>query len=87
MKVLMTSSIGGAIKENGKRLPTPLFWYNGFLEKLQSEWVNNSKVMIIAASPDDYEKNDAVCECLKQSFQIKKKTVNYQFFVIRFYQS
>ena len=58
MKVIMTSSIGGAIKENGKRLPAPLFWYNGFLEKLQSEWVNNSKVMIIAASPDDYEKND-----------------------------
>ena len=60
MKVIMTSSIGGAIKENGKRLPAPLFWYNGFSEKLQSEWVDNSKVMIIAASPDDYEKNDEV---------------------------
>ena len=58
MRVIMTSSIGGSIKENGKRMPAPLFWYNGFLEKLQSEWVNNSKVMIIAASPDDYEKNE-----------------------------
>ena len=56
MKVVMTSSIGGAIKENGKRQPAPLFWYNGFLEKLQSEWVDHSKIMMIAASPDDYEK-------------------------------
>ena len=77
MKVFMTSSIGGAIKENGKRLPAPLFWYNGFLEKLQSEWVDNSKVMIIAASPDDYEKNDAVCECLKQSFPMSGLSVSY----------
>ena len=76
MKVLMTSSIGGAIKENGKRLPAPLFWYNGFLGKLQSEWVNNSKVMIIAASPDDHEKNDEVCECLKQSFPMSGLSVS-----------
>lgn len=76
MKVIMTSSIGGSIKENGKRMPAPLFWYNGFLEKLQSEWVNNSKVMIIAASPDDYEKNDAVCECFKQSFPMSGLSVS-----------
>ena len=76
MKVFMTSSIGGARKENGKRLPAPLFWYNGFLEKLQSEWVNHAKVMIIAASPDDHEKNDEVCECLKQSFPLSGLSVS-----------
>ena len=76
MKVFMTSSIGGAIKENGKRLPTPLFWYNGFLEKLQSEWVDHSKIMMIAASPDDQEKNDEVCECLKQSFPMSGLSVS-----------
>lgn len=70
MKVIMASSIGGSIKENGIRNPAPLFCYNGFLEKLQSEWGHNAKVIIIAASPDDYEKNDAVCECFKQSFPI-----------------
>ena len=76
MKVIMTSSIGGAIKENGKRLPAPLFWYNGFLEKLQSEWVDHSKIMMIAASPDDQEKNDEVCECLKQSFPMSGLSVS-----------
>lgn len=77
MKVIMTSSIGGSIKENGKRVPAPLFWYNGFLEKLQSEWVNNSKVMIIAGSPDDYEKNDVVCKCFKQSFPMSGLSISY----------
>lgn len=77
MKVIMTSSIGGSIKESGKRMPAPLFWYNGFLEKLQNEWVNNSKVIIIAASPDNYEKNDVVCECFKQSFPMSGLSVSY----------
>lgn len=68
MKVVLTSSIGGSIKENGKRTPIPLPENNGFLKTLQQEWVNDSKVLLIAASPDDYERNDMVCECLKQSF-------------------
>lgn len=68
MKVILASSIGGAIKENGKRTPAPLFAYNGFLETLQHGWKDNSKVLIISGSPDYYEKNDMLCECLKQSF-------------------
>ena len=77
MKVIMTSSIGGSIKENGKRMPAPLFWYNGFLEKLQSTWVKDSKVMIICASPDDYEKNDVVRECFKHSFPMSGLSISY----------
>ena len=57
MKIIMTSSIGGSIKENGKRIPAPLLGYNNFLEKIQNEWIHNSKVMIIAASPNDYERS------------------------------
>jgi hypothetical protein len=30
----MTSSIGGSIKENGKKIPTPLLGDNNFLEKI-----------------------------------------------------
>lgn len=51
MKVIMTSSIGGSIKENGNRIPTQLLGYNGLLEKLQREWVKQAKVLIIAGSP------------------------------------
>lgn len=67
MKVILTSSTGGSITENGKRMPAPMFTANGFIKKLQKGWVQNSKVMIIAGTPDDYERNDSVCECFRQS--------------------
>ncbi len=77
MKIIMTSSIGGSIKENGKRIPTQLMQYNGFLDKLQAEWISNSKVMIIAASPNDYERNDMLCECFTKSFLISGLSISY----------
>ena len=57
MRIIMTSSIGGSIKENGKKIPTPLLGDNNFLEKIKNEWIHNSKVMIIAASPRACLKN------------------------------
>ncbi|MDD5935909.1 MAG: Type 1 glutamine amidotransferase-like domain-containing protein [Clostridiales bacterium] len=77
MKAILTSSIGGSYKENGKRLPAPLFWYNGFLDQLKEIWVENSKVMIICSSPNDYERNDAVCQCFRQSFPMSELSISY----------
>lgn len=76
MRIIMTSSIGGSIKENGKKIPAPLFGYNNFLEKIQNEWIHNSKVMIIAASPNDYERNDTICECFTQSFPMSGLSIS-----------
>ena len=76
MKVIMTSSIGGSIKENGNRIPTQLLGYNGLLEKLQREWVNQAKVLIIAGSPMYFEKNDALCECFKRSFPMSGLSIS-----------
>ena len=75
MRIIMTSSIGGSIKENGKKIPAPLLGDNNFLEKIQNEWIHNSKVMIIAASPDDYERNDMICEC----FTLKSRYIIHRF--------
>lgn len=47
-----------------------------FLEKLQREQVKDSKVLIIAASADDYEKNDDVCECYRKAFEIEQLRQN-----------
>ena len=78
MKAILTSSMGYFKKgENGKRIPEPLYWYNGFLEKLQRDWVKNSKVLIIAASADDYEKNDDVCQCYRKAFEMSGLSVSY----------
>lgn len=68
MNLILTSHIGGSTKENGKRVAAPLFWYNGFVEQLSKDWNKEAKVLIIAASPNDYEKNDSVRECLEQAF-------------------
>ncbi len=68
MKLILTSHIGGMTKENGIRIPAPLFWYNGFVEQLKQDWPEDARILIVVAGPDDYEKNDSVCECLKQSF-------------------
>lgn len=40
-------------------------------------WVEDSKVMIICASPDDHEKNDSVCSCLKETFPMSGLSISY----------
>ncbi len=77
MKVILTSHTGGSKEENGKRIPVSLSTANGFLAKLQKEWVNHSKVLIISGSPSYFEKNDSVCECLKQSFVMSGLSISY----------
>ncbi len=50
---------------------------NGFVLKLQKEWVDNSKVLIIAGTPDAYERNDAICESCRQSFIMSGLSISY----------
>ena len=77
MNIILTSSLGGSFKVNGKRIPSILRTDNGLLDKLKELWVENSKVMIICASPNDYEKNDSVCACLKEAFPMSGLSVSY----------
>lgn len=71
MITILTSSTGYFKKDNdGKRIPDKFYWYNGFLDKLQEIWPSNAKVLIIAASPKDHEKNDDVCELYRQVLEM-----------------
>ena len=70
MKAILTSSLGGQIKTEGKRLSTKLPETNGLLKRLQAFWKKDSKVMIISGSPANYEKNDSVLCCLKGAFSL-----------------
>ena len=71
MTTILTSSTGYFKKsESGQRIPDKFFWYNGFLDKLHNVWVKDSKVLIIAAAPKDYVKNDDVCQLYKQVFEL-----------------
>ena len=70
MKAILTSSLGGQIKVDGKRIPTKLMENNGLLNTIRSSWKENANVLIISGSPVFYDKNDSVISCLKESFSL-----------------
>lgn len=77
MKAMLTSSLGGAFKVNGTRVPSVFIQHNGLLDNLKSIWIQNAKVLIICADPTDYDKNDSVCSCLKESFPMSGLSVSH----------
>jgi dipeptidase E len=76
MKAMLTSSLGGSTKIDGKRIPTILLQTNGLLENLKKIWINNAKVLIICGSPYKYEKNDSVYLCLKEAFPMSGLSIS-----------
>ncbi len=68
MKAILTSSLGGSLKVDGKRIPTTLIEGNGLLAAIKSIWPEKAKVLMICASPNDYGKNDGVLNCMKEAF-------------------
>ncbi|MDE5865808.1 MAG: peptidase E, partial [Lachnospiraceae bacterium] len=77
MNIILTSSLGGSIKVNGKRVPSVFLTDNGLLDKMKELWVEDSKVMIICASPNDHEINDSVCACLREAFLMSGLSVSH----------
>lgn len=77
MKAMLTSSLGGAFKVNGKRIPDVLIQQNGLLDRLTSIWTQNARVLIVCANPDNHEKNDGVYACLKEALPMSGLSVSY----------
>lgn len=67
MIAVLTSLLGGAFRVDGKRVPSVLIEKNGLLDKVRSLWPEQARVLMISASPLNYEKNDAVIECFRHS--------------------
>lgn len=76
MKAILTSSQGGSVKENGKRYPAPLFTYNGLTDRIKESWVENARVLIISASPNDYERNDGILYCLREAYPMSGLSIS-----------
>lgn len=68
MKAILTSSLGGSIKVEGKRIPSILREENGLLDKIKSIWPVNAKILMICASPNKYDMNDSMHNCFKEAF-------------------
>lgn len=77
MKAMLTSSLGGSSKVNGMRVPSVLIQHNGLLDNLKSIWKPNANVLIICADPSDYENNDSVCACLKESLPMSGLSISH----------
>lgn len=76
MKLYLTSAIGGSVKEDGVRKPGLLLPFNGFTYFLKQDWVENAKVLIISASPSDYERNDSILMCLREGFPMSGLSIS-----------
>lgn len=77
MKVMLTSALGATRKVNGIKVPSVLIQRNGFLERLKSIWVDNARILIVCGDPNDYRKNDKLCDDLKESFFMSGLSVSY----------
>ena len=68
MVAILTSSLGGSHKVNGKRIPTCLQNENGLLDQIKKYWKPMSKVLIISAGPNDFIRNDNILFCQREAF-------------------
>lgn len=68
MIAILTSSLGGSYRIDGKRVPTFLLNENGLTDKIKSFWKNDSKVLIMSAAPEEFEINDSILYCQKEAF-------------------
>lgn len=58
------------MKVDGRRIPIPLMGENGQLDQIKVFWRENSRILLISGTPDDYTRNDAIINCLKESFRM-----------------
>lgn len=70
MVLFQTSSPGGYTRENGKLKSCGLNDDNSFVDNLKKNWNGSGRMLFIAASPDEYERNDDFSSVLAQSFGI-----------------
>ena len=67
MRAVLTSWLGGVLKEDGKRIPVSLSNINGCLDKIRGYWPGGARVLMICADPEDHMKNDPVLECYREA--------------------
>lgn len=76
MITFLTSSIGGSYKKDGKRYPTLLLSTNGFNDQLKKYWKEYANVLVISASPEEWERNDSIHNILKIAFPMSGLSIN-----------
>lgn len=68
MLLYLTSHIGGSYKVGMQRFPAPLMQDNGLVDSLKAHWKAPARLLFIAASPEDANRNDDICACFAAAF-------------------
>lgn len=76
MIAILTSSLGGYRKVEGKRYPAPLSQENGLVEQIKRVWRENANVLLISASPEEYAINDSILYIQREAFPMSGLSVN-----------
>lgn len=76
MVAILTSSLGGSYKADGKRYPSYLLRENGLTERIKEYWKDNSNVLVLSASPSEHERNDSILSCQREAFLMTGLSVN-----------
>ena len=67
MKAILVSNLGTSVKVGGRRIPAPILEANGLQEKIKSIWPQEARVLLVFASPNEYERNDGIYACVRES--------------------
>lgn len=68
MIAFLTSSPSGSYRQEGKRFPCELDNRNHFADALRQRWKGPARMLLLAASPDDFAVNDSIRNIFSQAF-------------------
>lgn len=69
-KIYLTSSLVNYIKMNGVRVPCVMDNTNCMVDILKSICNNGTNILLVASSPEDYDKNDEMKQIMEKSFKM-----------------
>lgn len=76
MILFLTSAPGGYYTGPDRSIFRGLDERNGFVENLKTRWRENSRVLFISASPEDYLENDGAARAFEKAFSLQNMSVS-----------
>jgi len=71
-KIFLTSALGIYSYVNEKRIPSKIINTNNMIGLLRSLISSRNRLILIAGNPDDYGKNNEICDLTKKSFEMSE---------------
>lgn len=74
--VFLTSSPDASYQVDGHWVTGPFTSRNGFLDQMRAVWTKPFRVLVITATPDEYEKNDEMGQYFQKVFDASRLLVS-----------